>query len=152
MALNNLPNIGDIITSPKFAYGYYQSEKKRRVLIDGITTSRKVTATFSEEQRVIAAAKTGEIPPKAKVVELGAHDPTRATAKFVVERAVMEGGSDHWRDSYPDGWHVTARRLNEDDSYDENNEVIDFFMSGCFCNMITPENIKIVSKTQVLPN
>ena len=54
--------------------------------------------------------------------------------RYVVERAELEGGGigHHADDKYPNGWHVTARRLNEDLSYNETNPYIDFYQSGEF--------------------
>lgn len=146
LAKNPLPNVGDVITSPKFAFGYYTNKDKEYVTVDGETESYPMQYRMDEEERVALAAKTGKIPPRNYVVELGAYDLTRASAKFVVEMAKMDGGD---RDQcYPDGWHIKARRLNQDGKYNKTGEVIDFYMSGSFTCIVLPENVKIASKMQ----
>ena len=151
MATKNLPNVGDIIVSSKFAYGYYEGEDKKFIIIDGATTKHPVTSYISEDERVAAAAKSGKIPSKTRTVELGAHDPSRAEAKFVIEAANMEGGgTGHGPgDVYPDDWHVKARRLNDDGTYNPNGEVIQFFMGGCFAYMIDLKDVQVVGKMQM---
>ncbi len=148
---NNLPNIGDIITSEKFAFGYYENEDKALITIDGTTTKRPVTSFVSEEERVATAAKSGKIPSKTKTVDLGAYDQGRAKAKFVVESANMQGGgTGHGPgDVYPDGWHVRARQLDDKGAYDPNGEVIQFYMSGCFTCMVDPNDVKVVGEMQM---
>jgi len=117
MVAKNLPNVGDVITSPKFAFGYYGDEDKKFIKVDGATENRPVTFYVDEDERVDVAVESGKVPPKTRTVELGAYDSGRATAKFVVEKANMQGGgTGHGRDVYPDGWHVQARRLNKDGS------------------------------------
>ena len=151
MATKNLPNVGDIITSPKFAYGYYGREDKQLITVDGTTTKHPVTFHVNEDERVAAAAKSGKVPSKTRIVELGAHDPSRAKAKFVVEVAnIQGGGTGHGSgDVYPDGWHVQARRLNDDGTYNPNGEIIRFYMSGCFTCMVKPKDVQVVGKMQM---
>jgi len=147
----DLPNIGDIITSEKFAFGYYEGEDKGLITIDGTTTKRLVTFYVKEEERVTTAAKSGKVPPKTRTENLGAYDQGRGKSKFVVESANMQGGgTGHGPgDTYPDGWHVQARRLDENGTYDPNGEVICFYMSGCFTCMVDPINVKVVGKMQM---
>lgn len=145
-----LPSVGDVITSQKFVYGYYENEERKAVTIDGKTTERNVPCSISEDERVAIAAKTGEIPPKKRIMELGAHDPSRASAKFVVESAKMEGGGGgHGGETYPDGWHVRARRLNEDGTYNPNGEAIRFYMTSGFTCLVEPEHVQIVGEMQM---
>ena len=150
-----LPNLGDVISSAKFAFGYHpysgQRRNKKIILVDGKTEKYPIEMTVSEESRLRTTAKIGKIPPRTVTLELGAHDPSRATAKFVVEKANMEGGgTGHGAgDVYPDGWHVEARRLNEDGTYNPKGEVILFYMSGCFTNTVEMKDIQIVSKMDV---
>ncbi len=149
---NGFPIKGDIITSPKFAYGYYTGEEKvplKIITVDGSTSTHSVGYTVSEEERVAIVAKSGTIPPKLRTVELGAHDKSRGSAKFVVEEARMEGGSDSPRDPWPDGWHITARRLSPEGKYDSSGEIIDFYMSGCFNCMVDAKDIKVVGKMKM---
>lgn len=146
----NLPNVGDVITSLKFAFGYYDEDEKS-ITVDGATKKYPVMSYVSEDERVALAARSGKVSSKTRTVDLGAHDLSRATAKFVVEAANMQGGgTGHGPcDVYPDGWHVRARRLNKDGSYDPKGEVICFYMSGCFTCMIEPKDVQIVGKMQM---
>lgn len=150
MPKDKLPQIGDIIASPKFAYGYYDGEDKKIVSIDGQTKKQPVTFTIGEDERVAEAARTGKIPPKTRRVDLGAYDKSRGGAKFVVENAALEGGgTGHGPfDVYPDGWHVTARRLKKDGTYDPSGECITFYMTGSFTIMVDSKDLRIVGKME----
>ncbi|MDO8558991.1 MAG: hypothetical protein Q7R84_01540 [bacterium] len=152
MAKKNLPNVGDVIMSPRFAYGYRDGEHNKIIAVDGKTMKHPVTYYLSEDERVNLARKTGVFPPRKKTIDLSACDPSRTTAKFIVETARMQGGgTGHGpNDIYPDGWHIQARRLNKDGSYDPNGEVIHFYMSGCFTNIVEPKDIKVVGKMQMM--
>lgn len=144
--------MGDVISSPKFAYGYYEDrEAQKPVAVDGKTIRHTVTYFVDEEERVAQSAKSGEILPKEIIEDQGAYDPSRATAKFVVEAANMQGGGsgNGPGDDYPDGWHVRARRLNEDGSYNPKGEAIHFYMSGFFLGMVEPKDVQIVGKMQM---
>lgn len=54
--------------------------------------------------------------------------------RYVVEHAAMEGGgTGHGpHDIYPDGWHIRARKLKADGSYDPQGVEIEFYQSGAF--------------------
>lgn len=151
MATKSLPNIGDVITSCAFAYGHYEREDKKLIAVDGTTTKHPVTFDMSEDERVSLAAKSGSIPPRTRTIELGAYDQSRANAKFVVETANMQGGGigQGAGDVYPDGWYIRARRLNHDGTYDQNNEIIGFYMSGYFTGMIEPKDVHVLGKMQL---
>ena len=148
----DLPNVGDVIMSRLFPYGYYQRDSgKKLIIVDGTTTKHPEKSNLKEDERVAIAAKTGQIPPKTRIEELGAYDPSRAEAKFVIEKAKMQGGgAAHGPgDFYPDGWHVQARRLSDSGTYDPNGEVISFFMSGSFTNKIELKDVRVVGKMQM---
>ena len=68
--------------------------------------------------------------------------------EYVVVRAELEGGgTGHGpHDIFPGGWHITARMLQEDGSYDPKMDVIEFYQSGCFTNM--KEEVKIIDKME----
>ncbi len=151
MKAKNLPDKGDIIVSSKFVFGYYNDEDKKFITVDGTTKKYPVTSYVDEDERLAVAAKSGRVPSKMRTVELGAYDSSRATAKFVVEEANMQGGgTGHGPgDIYPDGWHVQARRLNKDGSYNPKGEVICFYMSGCFTCMVEPKDLQVVGKMQM---
>lgn len=141
--------VGDIITSPHFAFGYlnydYENNKPKNIIyVDGYTKhTRNVVATPRGKHRY--NPETGE--EYTKEVDLGRYDPSRGKAKFVVESAVMCGGGyGHGpNDYYPDGWGVTARRLNDDGSYNPDGELISFYQGGCF-NTTLKEPLEVVGK------
>ncbi|MBI3632128.1 MAG: hypothetical protein HY225_01640 [Candidatus Vogelbacteria bacterium] len=147
---NSFPVKGDVITSSKFAYGYLTSENREEITVDGKTTGYPMRYRLSEEDRLAITAKTGRIPPKERTIELGRFDKNRGSAKFVVEDARMDGGDTNPRDPWPDGWHITARRLSSEGTYDPSEEIIDFYMSGCFNCIVLAEDIKILGKMKMV--
>lgn len=66
--------------------------------------------------------------------------------KYVVEYAAMEGGGTAHgpHDRYPDGWHIRARKLNADGSYDPHGVEIRFYQSGAFT--VVHKKIPVVGK------
>jgi hypothetical protein len=59
------------------------------------------------------------------------------SGKWVVEDAKMTGGGYCHNDYYPDAWHVTARRLNEDGTYNPNGDSVGFTQdTNCYSNVI----------------
>jgi hypothetical protein len=66
---------------------------------------------------------------------------------FVVTETKMDGGgTGHGpHDIYPDGHHVFAQRLNEDGTYNEHGEKINFYQSGSFTTCIE-EDIPVIRK------
>lgn len=151
MAKEELPKMGDVIMSPRFAFGR-REHGQAIIMVDGKTKKYPSLQTVGEEERVARAAQTGKIPPKQKEMDLGAYDHSRAQAKFVVEKAGLQGGgSAHGsNDRFFDGWLVQARRLREDGSYDPKGETIEFYVSGSFSNKVEQKDIRIVSKMQQL--
>src|SRR5688572_19599929 len=119
---NNFPQIGDVITSPDFAYGWWNNARRERIRVDGKTTGYTDQSSISEDLRVQAAALTGDVPPKYVTRELGVFDPSRGTAEFVVEQTNNQdgstGGGMNQHDDYPGGWHILARRMKENGEYD----------------------------------
>jgi hypothetical protein len=149
MAKLRLPQVGDVIVSKRFAYGY--REKEGSPINVGIDApgNHVVHYPLSVEKQVALAAKTGQIPPKEVVIDHGVTDLSRGEAKFVVTRAVSQGGGPVSGGGgeevpYPDGWHITAKRLTKDGKFNPKGESIVFYMTGCFIDMIPPEDIKIV--------
>ncbi|NTW14568.1 MAG: hypothetical protein HGA31_06115 [Candidatus Moranbacteria bacterium] len=147
MLVNNLPQFGDVITSMKFAFGYYNGESKEFIKVNGMTRKYPFKFRLSEDERVTIAAETGQIPPKERIVELGAYDESRGEAEFVVERANMTGGQSG-QEYYPDGWYVVARRLGINRVYDPDGEQICFFMTGHFDYKVGPGDVHIVGKME----
>lgn len=141
-----LPQVGDVIVSPKFAYGFYYEKEDKTAHVDGRTTTRIVRNIFTEEERLQMTKETGNIPPKYRDEELGAYDSSRTAAKFVVEEArYTKGGNIHNNadSSFPSGWYVQARRLAEDDKYNPNGEIIEFVMRW---DGIDTEDVQVVGK------
>lgn len=143
----NLPDFGDVITSSKFAYGYYDTNREI-VTVDGITTTHPVTSRVSEDERVAEAARSGKIPPVEITVEFGTFDLSRGEAKFVVEEAKEpEYGIG---DAYKDDWHVRARRLYENGTYNPEGEIIQFSMSQGVHRKIGLNDVMIVGKMRMI--
>lgn len=139
-----LPVVGDVITSPKFAFGYTDSGGK--IAIDGKSTSHQVQIPVSTKERLEIAAKTGVIVPDYRIEDYGAYDESRGTAQFVVIDASMQGGGIAMNaDRYPHGYHITAQRL-KDGKFDPEGEVIHFYLSGAFTIQLLPSDITIVGK------
>ena len=140
-----MPVVGSVISSPEFAYGYHDFDNEDGtpnpiIVIDGETQSHIVSESYSEEERVAAALK-GKKLPKWHEIDYGAYDKSRGMAKFVVERAEMEGGSTgggmSGHDDYPDELHVTARKLHPNGKYNPEGELIDFYYPhGCHTNSV----------------
>jgi hypothetical protein len=94
----------------------------------------------NEDKIPFAPSRFGNIPPsKDKGLE------------FVVERTAMTGGGYNCpaflNDYFPDGWHVTARQLKPDGSYDTKGKTINFYQSGCFIDMIA--QVPVVRKMRM---
>ena len=133
MKLINQARKGDIIRAEAFAFGTYALPLDLE------------TRTFTiDKQHITVDGKTRNHPVEAggRVVELGAYDSSRGKALFLVERAESEGGQKGTRmnnyDFYPNGWHVFARRLNSNGTYNPKNERIEFYQHECF-NYFIPE-------------
>lgn len=127
--------IGDIITSSEFVDGHYKllrSDKKKR--IPEIDRSKVFigTSNYLCSYRDSIDNDTGEIINKD--LSLSAKDESRGKARFVVEEAFSNGGGAMMgmgghMESYHDGWHVRARRLNGDGTYNPKGELIDFYQT-----------------------
>lgn len=152
MANEDMPQVGDVITSPKFAFGFYNDESRMgTIFVDGETKEMPVGYSRTEEERVTHAAATGKILPKNYEVDLAAYDPGRGDAKFVVVSACMYGGSSSARpgDEYPDGWHIVAHRLDDAGEFESDSEIICFYMTGSFNYMVKLEDVNVVGKMQM---
>jgi len=73
-------------------------------------------------------------------------DDTRGKAEWLVVKTEFTGGGVGMSpyDIYPDGHKVTVRRLAKGDRSFEGGEILSFYQSGCFCNMI--KELKVVGK------
>jgi hypothetical protein len=140
--------VGDIIISVKFAFGQYNcfdADNKKVILVDGHTINQSTGFSLSEEERLDITAKTGKIPPKESTVEVGAYDPSRGIARFVVEEACFVKGDA----IYDSGdWSIQARRLNDDGTYNPDGELIAFSILSYDHSSykINPGDIRIIGK------
>jgi hypothetical protein len=69
--------------------------------------------------------------------------------EFVVVKTAIEGGSTGY-DAYPDGYNVYCKKLNADGTYNPDGAEIQFYQSGCFTIVITPDKIKPVRKMKMV--
>ena len=126
--LSRLPNVGDVIVSSDFKFGCYDYDdlrKKGPVEITGKLEEKTYEVKISQKELLRSAAESGVVPKKTKrSIDLTAHDESRGTALFVIEKAYMGGGGEGQNDHYPDYWNMEARRLNPDKTYNETGEVI----------------------------
>lgn len=131
-AMSNL-QIGMIVSSPEFAYGYRNKMRifgvvTPMIVVDGITVSKVVKETVSGQERDAYEVMSGDKLPKTRLTDLGNFDETRGAARFVVEY-VEESRPEPARDfteAQPGEERVVARRLNLDGSYNREGELIQF--------------------------
>jgi len=123
---------GDVIASEKFVFGECSSAGRpisvgldRRHRSEG--SPERTTTLLDDGTKVI-------IERPVDLYRYDRSDETRKNASFVVEETKMQGGCE--QAGYPDGQHVTARRLNADGTYNPTGELICFYMSGFFMNKI----------------
>lgn len=84
---------------------------------------------------------------KAQVGDVIIIDEKKALEYIVIRAELEGGGTGHGpHDIFPDGWHVKARKLKPDRSYNPKAKTIDFYQSGCFTNM--KEKVKLVGKME----
>jgi len=140
----NHANIGDIINSEEFAFGYYESkydsngymhiDKDKSITVDG----RTETYPFQYYN-----SKNSDSDSKLLTTDLSAYNKSRGQANFIVEDARLSDGSGN---DWPDGWRIIARRLSKDNFYNPKGELIQFYQSGCFSCMI--KEVNVVGKMQ----
>lgn len=151
MTKARLPQKGDIIVCKRFVYGYKNYVNPSLIEVGDSSPQHIIGRKMTDEETVAYVETHHKMPPDQYIDEdLGVPDKSRGTAKFVVIDGVMSGGGiAQGNDVYPDGWHITARRLNNQGSFDPKGEVIVFYMTGCFINMIPPEEVQILGHMQV---
>ncbi len=75
-------------------------------------------------------------------------DTSYFVGEYVVIRTSMEGGGTvMFNDHYPDGWHITARKLNKDSTYCPDGILINFYQSGSFS--IVHESVETLRKMEL---
>ena len=71
---------------------------------------------------------------------------TLLAGTYITERTCFDGGTHNSsRDYYPDGHHVFVRRLIQGE-YNLAVQIQDFYQTGCFSDMIKPEQYKKIGK------
>lgn len=127
--------VGDVIKSDRLIYATEDSGNiPPWELYDKKTYLVKSTKRWT--------TKNGVRHEKDIVEDLAHYDETRKNSEFVVISAYMGGGSTG-RDSYPDGWEVTVKRLDKNRKYNPDGEEIYFYQEGhggCFTDSIVMPN------------
>lgn len=74
------------------------------------------------------------------------YDTHEFIGEYVVTKTNMGGGETRYpNDSYPNGWHVTAKKL-KDGKYDLKGKEVNFYQTGFFTAMIKPGEVKPIRK------
>jgi hypothetical protein len=147
MNLEKRLQVGDIIKSKQFAFGRYEGvfnkskylvANKELITVDGETRTNPVNFRKPGTEE--------HTNSKYICVDLGAYDESRGNSSFVVEEAKLDGGgTGHGPyDIYPDGWHILARKLGKDETYDPKGQLIQFYQDGSFDCVIS--EIEVVGK------
>lgn len=133
--MDKRPVIGDVIVSAELAYCVASTTTFNDIPDTPVLNPNEgkkdyvVIFSYTAEERVAIAMRTGTDPGATYEANLGRYDQSRGSAEFVVEYANLEGGSFSGMGAanYPDGWHIIARRLTSDGKYDPNGELVDFY-------------------------
>lgn len=138
-----LPNVGDKISSPQFAYGYkietlLFGEPCSAIHVDGVTKNMVATESYSEEARIAFALKYRTPPPKDHQVDFGNYSADRGSDVFVVEKTEMINTDIHG--SHPPELQVYARKIFPSGLYDPKGELI-VFHCGADHSSIKVKNI-----------
>ncbi len=149
---SNKVDIGDVIQSEYFANGYYKDPEKIPGIINVNDSPQEeyVMGYLSKPKNVledrVKKAKKGDLGEW--LVDYSAFDESRKEALYVVEHAeISGGGTGHGpHDVFPDGWLVQARKLNPDTTYNPKEELIEFYQSGCFTDLI--KTVEVVGKME----
>ena len=150
-----LPQVGDVIQSIRFVYGERSFDANNKLITVGRDTPEYiVTRHLTDDEIEEITIRTKKMPTgKDQWVDedYGSVDLSRAKAEYVVIKSQMQGGgTGHGpHDVYPDGWYVTAQRLDTGRKWNPDGEIIGFYMTGCFINMIPPERVRVVGKMEV---
>ena len=127
---------GDVIHLGEGVVVYASLPKK--FIYSNVTERRKDANALAETE-----VKIGEVRKTTK----SAYDTGELIGDYIVLRANMDGGGeDRPNDSHPDGWHVVAKKLREDGSYNPDGKEVSFYQSGDFTAMIMPGEVKPIRK------
>lgn len=137
----NTPN-SDKITNSKITVGdirEVQGEYGKSAVIKEILRLTKGYSCFNavsfDEQKLKESIKIKEFKSNR-------FDTNKFIGEYVVTSAGMGGGSSGY-DSYPDGWHIIAKKLNNG-KFDKNGLEVSFYQSGCFT--VVNKNIPVIRK------
>lgn len=120
---SKLPKVGDVITSEKFSHAY-QHAGYNYISIYGVGSQSAMCQK-----------------------DITMEDPTRGKAKFVVIKARTEGASQDTNDDYPH-YLVLAQRLDDDETYNPEGEIISFPMQSCVYGTVDEKDITIIGKME----
>lgn len=140
--------MGDKIRSPKFAFAYYDTREPEVTLIGG-GKDQVENVTIGVDERVAIAAQTGVDPGDRRTTNVSRYDESRGEAVFVVESAYSDSAGSYDGTPFPTNWLVTARRLFPGDAYDPFGEVIRFYMTGHFMEMVSMKDLEITGTMQL---
>jgi hypothetical protein len=155
MAKDTLPQVGDVIRSIRFVYGEKSFDKSNKRINVGRNDPNYIVQEHLTDEEIAAIVLETKKMPKGEALwvdrDYGSADLSRAKAEYVVIEALMQGGgTGHGPgDVYPDGWHVVAKRLDDGRMWNPDGEEIEFYMTGCFINMIPPNKVLIVGKMKM---
>jgi hypothetical protein len=74
-------------------------------------------------------------------------DTGALVGRYVVTQTALDGGGQATDGAYPNGWHVTAKKLAPDGTWDPQGMEVNFYQSGCFTAMI--ENVSPVGRMEM---
>jgi hypothetical protein len=156
MPVRNAKNIsvGDIVQSPRFVYGEATNRDNPRAGCAWVGASERCRVHHIEEVTIEVHGHRISTRIPGDLHKYDRSDVSRREAKFVVVSTNMQGGGYGGHgpgDYYPDGLYVKARRLAADGSYDPEGELIAFYMSGCFRQMILEVELTGRMETRQVP-
>jgi hypothetical protein len=158
MKRDYLPQVSDVIRSIRFVYGERSFDENNKRITVGRDEPKYIVSRYPTDDEVVAyVRKYNKMPSEGASVEedYGSVDLTRAKAEYVVIEAKMQGGGSGMgviyghNDEYPDGWHVVAKRLGNGRKWNPNGEEIQFYVTGCFINMIPSNKILKVGEMKL---
>ncbi len=150
MSKKKLPQVGDVIRSDRFIYGEKSFDKSDKRIIVGRHEPKYIVSEHLTDGEIAKIVLKTKKMPKGDSLwidrDYGSPDLSRGKAEYVVIEASMQGGgTGHGQhDVFPDGWHIVAKRLKPGRKWDPRGEEIAFYMTGCFINMIAPDEVRIV--------
>lgn len=144
-----LAQVGDVITSKKFAYGCRDISDKSKVISIGLSIT-VIPRPMTKQEIADYVLKNHRYPSNDTIdVDYRADDITRSYAKFVVVQAGYAGGGGaQGGETYDNEWQVFAQKLLPNGTYDPDGEIIVFFMTGSYEGTVDPKDITFVGHMQ----